>query len=727
MSDIPEPRSLRSDSPTPPGPEGESFAAAEVAPPQDERGSKVKTILRRALGLAVLIASLGLAAYGQHIIDDGGTFGAGWPILSRFDQELTAIYRRSQSLAYTIPLFFIAAGLFVLSLRLLLPIERLRTRPAADEPLPQDWLDTGRRMPLAAGLAVLSIGGWVYLIAKLEGGGNQASNWWLFWGSLACALLALLLVDRRRGASVLSTLRWHPLEYGLVTAIVVVFVGLMVQDLTSWQYARIGDEGVFFDWSRRIAEGNHDLNYFTFRGPYGYHPVLSSVYQGMVMRVAGVDIFGWKLASTLAIAASLPMFYWLVRTLFGVRPAIFGTAILGSSHYLFAYAHTGYLNIFALFPTILAFALFSAGLRRGSALLLFGSGVAAGLGFYTFYSARTAILILAIAILFLAIGAGRAGFYRWLRSVPLPLSTGFVFSVTPIFAVDGWTVIEVMQQESLFRGRDLTEGLSLLLDNVPRAFMAFNFQRARHHYVSGSLLDEVSAVLAILGLAYVLYRLRDPSHRFIAIWVIVAIAVTGALHPRALAELPSRMHYALPPMAALAGIGLDRIVAGFASLSSRRRIELALSVAAFAIVVPAVLGFNIHRFWWETPSIHQLSGTTVVYREATSEKCDVEGRRNVVFVRARAFNAVKSVFTWYRLEDKSPLVLPYEGPQDLYQDLIAVSRVSCIMFGEPSREEAKAVIQRYVIPAAGFGSSPVIATDTSGNSFIMVLEWHGGS
>ncbi len=680
----------------------------------------------RLLTYAELIASLGLAAYGQHIIDDRGSFGEGWPLLSSFDTRLNDIYGAPQSVAYAIPLFFLAGGLFVHSLSRLLSGQPAVEDNKANSGRARDRMPKTPRFIIAAVLFAAALAAWSYLINQLAAGGNQPENWWLFWGSLIGAAGALFLIDAGGRVALLTTLRWHPLEVAFVVVVTGAFIGLMVQDLTSWKYALIGDEGVFFEYGRNIAEGTHDYNYFTFRGPYGVHPVLSSVYQGMVMRVAGVNIFGWKLSSTLAIAASLPMFYWLLRTQLGVRPAIFGTAVLGSSHTLFAAAHTSYINMQAIFPTILAFALFSAGLRQRSTLLLFGSGVAAGFGFYTFYSARTAIVILAIATMFVALGEWRRGeLFRWAREVPLPIAAGFLMAVMPIFAVDKWVVVEVMQQESLFRGRTLTEGLGLVLENVPRAFMAFNFQRARHHYVSGSFLDEVSAVLAILGLAYALYRLRDPGHRFIVIWAVVAIVVTGVLHPRALTELPSRMHFALPPMAALAGVGLDRIVAGFASLSSSRRMELGLSVMAFALVVPAVLGFNIHRFWWETPSILQISGTAVIYREATSDKCDIEGRRNVVFNGARGFGSFTSVFLYYRLEDESPLYLPYEGPQDLYEDLIAVSRVGCIIFANPDLELAQAVIPRYTNPAAEFGAYPVIATDTSGKSKVMVLEWRG--
>ena len=63
----------------------------------------------------------------------------------------------------------------------------------------------------------------------------------------------------------------------------------------------------------------------------------------------------------------------------------------------------------------------------------------------------------------------------------------------------------------------------------------------------------------------------------------------------------------------------------------------------------------------------------------------------------------------------------------MYEDLIAVSRVSCIIFANPDVEGAEAVIPRYTNPAAGFGTYPVIATDTSGKSKVLVLEWRDGN
>ena len=678
----------------------------------------------RLLAYAELVTSLGLAAYAQHIIDDGGSYGEGWPLLSSFDTKLNSIYNAPQSVAYSIPLFFLAAGLFVHSLSRI-----LSNRPAAEDSKTdsgpaQDRIPKTPRFIAAGVLFATALAVWSYLIYQLAAGGNQPENLWLFWGSLIGAAGALLLIDVGGKVTLFSTLRWHPLEVAFVAVVTSFFIGLMVQDLTSWQYARIGDEGAFWEFGKRIAEGDHNYNYFSTRGPFGYHPVLSSVYQGMVMRLGGVSMLSWKLSSTIAIAASLPPFYWLVRTSIGLRAAIFSTAILASSHVLFAYAHTGYSNIFALFPAIVAFALYASGSRSKSVLLLFGSGVAAGMGFYTFYTARTVILILVLATMIVAIGEWRRGeLFRWIREVPLPIAAGFSMAVMPIFAVHGRGVFDTMTKQSLWYRNDFETVMEIVIESIPRAFLAFNFHRPTIHYVSGSLLDEITAVLALLGLAYALYRVMKPEYRFILIWAVVAIVVTGVLHQRPFTELPTRMNFAIPPMAVFAGIAVDRVVLAISNVYRNRRFELAVSIVAFLLVLPAIFGFNAHRFWKVTPSIQGLSGTTVIYREAMSDLCNIEDHRSVVFVSARAYHGVRSVFFWYNIENKSPLVLDYGGPADVYEELVATTRVSCVMFTNPKGELAQPLIESYQGRAGGVS---FLATDSTGrHAEVMVLDWRG--
>jgi hypothetical protein len=565
----------------------------------------------KVVSYASLVAALALAAYGQHIIDSREAFGAGWPLIGTLHDELTRIFRTPQSVALALPMLLVACWLFVTSLSGLIT-NRADDGTSSSVALPPHASEQWRPEALLFfGLAAI---GWSWLIVQLAFGGNQASNWWLFWGSLLCAGIGFLVLTRLR---LPSRSRWALWELAFAASVAGFFVALMLPDLTSWQYARIGDEGNFWDFASAIADGDHDLNYFTFRGPSGEHPVFGSVYQGMVMRIFGVDMFSWKLSTTLAIAGSLPFFYWLVRSVAGVRPAVFGTAILACSHVLFAYAHTGYNNAHAIFPTIAALALYAAGRQPRQPLLLYGAGVAAGLGFYTFYSARTAIIIIFLAFALQAASELRQRPFREHLLSGLPIAIGFLMAASPMFALDKLDVITSMSENSLFADKSFTEGIGTLIDNIPRAFLAFNFHPGNHHYVSGSLLDEISAVLAVLGLAYALSKLKEPGMRLLLIWALVAVIVSGVFHLHARTELPSRMNFAIAPVAAFAGLALDRLVVAISALSKDSRASILVSALAFVVVIGAILGFNVHRFWRATPSVLGYTNTTVIYQQAT--------------------------------------------------------------------------------------------------------------
>ncbi len=672
-------------------------------------------ISRRGLALVGLPTSLAIAAYGQHIIDDRGDLAEGWPLVSAFDSKLTELYRTEQSAALAILLFFVAMVLFVLSLRTLL--RGSETDEAVEAGGSSDgapWLPRRRRyaaLILLVGLA--SLGVWAFLIWKLAHDRYESYYPHLFFGSLLALAAALLVIDTSRGAKLKSTVRFRRWEVGLVAGLAGLFIGLMVHDLTDWRYAYIGDDGEFWRVAKEIAKGTNEYNLLGQRGPYAYHPPMSSAYQAAVMRMAGVDIFGWKLASVLAVAFTLPVFYWLMRTMFGSRTAAYATAILAFSHYLFGYAHTGYNNIFPLFPTVLAFALFFAGRRSSSMLLIFGSGAVAGLGFYTFYSARSIIIILALAVLFM-------GYRRWRRDLLVPLGAGFALAVAPIFASEGWDVIESMRGQSASSERTPIEMVSRLLESAPRVILAFNFNPFRKHFVYGSLLDELSAVLALLGMGYAAYRVRREEHRFLVIWYLVAMVVTGLFHPRQ-DEINSRLHYVLPPMAAFAGLALDRIVAGFSKVSSSPRLERILAVAAFAVVMPAVLGFNVHRFWVESPPKFQASVSSVAFREVSSPSCDIEGYHSIIFARETA-PGLPYVFDFYGWSERMPLLFRFDASPDEYEREITREDVSCILVTSPEREESQPIMERIEELARETGNTVEKVTDLSERTEVLVLR-----
>ena len=100
-------------------------------------------------------------------------------------------------------------------------------------------------------------------------------------------------------------------------------------------------------------------------------------------------------------------------------------------------------------PITWSIALFALALRYPRGWLLYASGLAAGLGFYTFYSARTTMPILA---LFIVAQYGLRGCFtpRGFRDRMLelwPLLLGFVLAAAPIFAASGTAVITRMFNE----------------------------------------------------------------------------------------------------------------------------------------------------------------------------------------------------------------------------------------------------------------------------------------
>lgn len=674
-------------------------------------------ISRRVLALLGLTASLAVAAYGQHIIDDQGSLGEGWPLVAAFDAKLTELYQVEQSVAFAIPLFALAMVVFAISLRVLLRDRKTDEAPAegweaerSNWPPPPGW----RRAMLALG-GVVAFAGWAFLIRRLVDSRYELSYVWLFFGLLLAVAALVFAIDRLRGASLAPIARLRLWEVGLVAALTGLFIGLMVQDLTNWRYAWLGDDGEFFRVAKQVAMGSDEWNLFSQRGPYGYHPPMSSAYQAVVMRVTSIHIFGWKLASVLIVAVSLPTFYWLLRTLIGSRTAAFGTTIMAFSHYLFGYAHTGYNNIFPIFPTILAFALFFAGRRSSSLLFMFGSGAVAGLGFYTHYSARSIVVILALAVLTM-------GWSQWREQWRLlvPLAAGFALAVAPIFATEGWNVIEAMRVQSAARTKSEVEMVSWVFESAPRVILAFNFNPYPKHFVSGSLLDEISAVLALLGLGYAFYRVRSEGHRFLLLWFLVAVVTTGLLHPRQV-EINSRLHYVLPPMAAFAGLALDRLVVGWSTVSSRRNLESVLAVAVFVLVMPAIFGFNAHRHWVESPQRIQTSATAVVFREVSGPGCNIEGYQSIVWARETA-PSIRGIFEIYRWEKRMPLLIRFDEPPDTLSRAIAAGNVSCIVVPGPDSPEAEPVIARLDELARQAGRTVEQATDNSGRTIVLVLR-----
>ncbi len=400
-------------------------------------------------------------------------------------------------------------------------------------------------------------------------------------------------------------------EAAYVIGAVAVFWVAATHDLGSWYYSVLGDEYAFYDAAAAFARGEGIGSLFSQRGAYGIIPVLSAFLQGQSMRLFGTDAVGWKTATLVPLAAALPLFYLLARAMYGRLTAALALGFLATSHYLLAYAHTGYPNLEPLLPSIAAMLLLVHGLDRGSRLLLAGAGALAGAGWYTYYTSRVAIVIIAVAI---PLVARRAAWRRGLGWV----GAGFLLAVSPLVATSKWEVVSrMLQQAGNGPTAEYARNHALLpLWNLGRSILAFNYNRHNGPYLLGSLAEPVTAALLLAGVGWLLGSWRDGRSRLLLAWLALGVAAVGVLSKYDYVSV-SRLNFLLPAVALCAAVAAREGVRALGDAAGGR--------TAPALAAASLLGvsafLNLDRFFVQAPAQVGSTPEAVVFRVALDPRC----------------------------------------------------------------------------------------------------------
>ena len=166
----------------------------------------------------------------------------------------------------------------------------------------------------------LGVGLMAVLVIRLLGGSE--SGWDMLLLLAASCALAIPFVRRSDAiqASVTAIRERTPgilPDILIVAALVGIFVALNTRDLTDWYYSAIGDEYAFYDYAAELAESGIRRP-FDLDGVYSaIDPVMASAYPALVMRLVGVDNFGWKFSLIVSAALTIPGVYILGHVLAG--------------------------------------------------------------------------------------------------------------------------------------------------------------------------------------------------------------------------------------------------------------------------------------------------------------------------------------------------------------------------------------------------------------------------
>ena len=564
------------------------------------------------------------------------------------------------------------------------------------------WRLLGGRKRLASVAVGLLL--WLVLLLRLVTGSESA--WDLVLWLLATPPLTIPFVSRLRVPRRFS--RGLRTDLLVLSALVAIFLALNIRDLDDWYYSAIGDEYAFYLSARAILDDGLSRP-FSQTGVYGFHPVLNSAYQAATMAVFGRDNLGWRLASVLSVVVTIPGIYVIGRLLGDRRVAAVAALLFTFSHYMFAYAHTGYNIAHALAPTVWALAFFLLGLRRQSALLLTVAGMVAGLGFYAHYSARAAVVVMAV----FAVADPQLRvrlFGLW------PVAVGFVLAAAPIFAVNRGEVVSRMVEQVPGGYASEVAGPvgERMLANLSKNLLAFNYNPDMFHYVSGALLDPVTAVLAVLGVGLALVRVGRPHYRLLLAWAIVAMAVTGLLSPYPQVAI-SRLVFVVPPLALLAGFAACYVWERLSTILPNRS-ERWLGAGLVAILALVVLAINVKQFWSDTPVVFHLTQEAVAMGALRSDACGGDLAATIVVAKATE-PLLRPALVAYSRHGTLPRLIDHG---DLGSgEALALGAARCVIFVHPGERAAQAALEELDRRYTGW--KPVSFSDRAGKGTVTIF------
>jgi 4-amino-4-deoxy-L-arabinose transferase-like glycosyltransferase len=440
---------------------------------------------------------------------------------------------------------------------------------------------------LVAAAFVLSV---LTALASLRtGDGTAAVVLWLV--GIGMAGLGMTLVDHGHGTPLGNPFTRR--EWLLLAALVTVDLLWVAHDLGHWRWSGTPDEAFFYAVAKAIALGQFDRPLLSEEGVFGYHPVLSSFYQGVFMRVFGINVFGWRLSSAAALAISLPFLYLFARELWNRRTAWAAAALFGSAQLAVGFGHLGYNNA-QVYPIITAaLGMLAWAQRRRSVVGYFLSGCVAGLGFYTFYAARIAPLL----VLLLAWHLTGRDLWRRERRLTVALLIGIGITVLPACVHIGDMVGHMLEQTSFRSSGNPEETIRTTLTGEVRlspvdAALAYVARVVQHFFLSlvyglwyknpshlqlNPIVDPLSESLAATGLWLCLLRaaLRTNA-RFLLLAFALIVLLIGATSQYDWPPL-TRLLLLSPFTALLAAVALNHLMS---AIDTTRRAHLSWVVGA---------------------------------------------------------------------------------------------------------------------------------------------------
>jgi len=326
-------------------------------------------------------------------------------------------------------------------------------------------------------------------------------------------------------------------------------------------------------------------------------------------------------------AANAPLVYFLGRELFGWRVGLAAGLLLAASRWHLDVSRLGWGPITLPVCATLAFWLLTRAVRTSRTSDYVLLGLALGLGMHAYIGFRVMPLV-AVALLAYAAWRARWSARRTLERIGLTVAT-LVLAALPVlvFAVQDPTGFNGRLGQTVIWAQDIPDAVKLaeLWTNVQKHALMFHVSgdmNGRHNIPGWPMLDPISGLLVVLGLAWLVLRPLDWRTVLVLAWA--AAAMSGGVLTLAF-EAPQAMRTlaVTPVLALLAALGLWLVVDPL-----RGRLTTVAQLAGVGVVL-GVGVYNINTFFsrqmtdpvvWESFSTRE----TIPAREAAQRGARVE-------------------------------------------------------------------------------------------------------
>jgi 4-amino-4-deoxy-L-arabinose transferase-like glycosyltransferase len=345
-------------------------------------------------------------------------------------------------------------------------------------------------------------------------------------------------------------------------------------------------------------------------------PTFGFAINGVGMRFFGDGLLGLRITNTLVGSVGVVLTYLLGKEWFGRRAGLLAALLLALSFLDNDLSRDGIHYIQG--PTFITLSLYllTLWITRGSSLAALLAGLSIPLDLQVYFSARAAIVPIAVLGIYLLAQHWTAVRNRW-QELPW-FALGLFVAAAPVVALFATQPTSFNEHQGsvsiLNRSADMAAHLrseygtsslpTVLRGQIWRTITTFNVRGDSSLQIAwrGPMLDWVTSALLLAAIALALLRWKRWSYAVCLAWfwaVVGAVAITidPPWWPRLAAVLPAAM--------LLVGAFLDAAWAAFERAFPQRRLDVLMSGVLLAVI--AVL--NLQTIFNDYPSLMRQTGT----------------------------------------------------------------------------------------------------------------------